>query len=202
MPCGVLAQCYLVPPMSTERDMLPLRERQAARAAIEDLVREHGSQMAAGAAIGLSQAAISKALQWTKVGPSVMRTLLQHLNLTIEQLLERYGSGAVPAEDVPALPAKEEAILTAIRFAPTATEVQIRAIANEYDTVLREAPPIDWLETLLREIQRRIVIPQRHEKNVVRRQRSEQRQIRKLRDMARPQESAAPATAKAKRSSG
>jgi hypothetical protein len=175
--------------MSTDRDLLPLHERQAARAAIEQLVHRHGSQAAAGEQLGVSQNAVNKALLYTKVGPSVMRLLLAHLGIDLPELLRRYGDPAKAPPGAPtprALTPREEAIITAARFAPGATEREIRDIATEYETILESAAPIEWLETLLREIQRRILIPQRQQRGVARRQRSEERAVRKLQDAARP----------------
>jgi hypothetical protein len=174
--------------MSTDRDLLPLHERQAARAAIEQLVRRTGSQAAAGEKIGVSQNAVNKAMLYTKVGPSVMRLLLAHLEIDLPELLRRYGDPAHAPAAAPApraMTPKEEAIVTTARFAPGASEKEIRAIAAGYDELLREAPPIEWLETLLREVQRRILIPQRQDRGALRRKRSEQRSLRNLHDAAR-----------------
>ena len=174
--------------MSTDRDLLPLHERQAARAAIQQLVNRHGSQAAAGEKLGVSQNAVNKAMLYTKVGPSVMRLLLAHLEMDLPELLRRYGDPAHAPAGAPAprtMTPKEEAIITAARFAPAASEKEIREIAGKYDTVLRDAAPIEWLETLLREIQRSILIPQRQERGVARRRRSEQRALRNLHDAAR-----------------
>jgi hypothetical protein len=192
--------------MSTDRDLLPLHERQAARAAIEQLVQRHGSQAAAGEKLGVSQNAVNKALLYTKVGPSVMRLLLTYLEMDLAELLRRYGDPAhAPAGPPPPrmMTPKEEAIVTAARFAPGASEKEIREIAGEYDGLLQSAPPIEWLETLLREVQRRILIPQRQQRGVTRRKRSEQRTLRKLHDAARPEPAAraAPAATGAKRPS-
>ena len=174
--------------MSTDRDLLPLHERQAARAAIEQLVERHGSQAAAGEKLGVSQNAVNKALLYTKVGPSVMRLLLGYLEMDLNELLRRYGDPAHAPAGAPAprtMTPREEAIQTAMRFAPGASEKEIRAIAETQDANLKDAPPIDWLEALLREIQRKILIPQQHERGVTRRKRSEQRALRKLHDAAR-----------------
>ena len=174
--------------MSTDRDLLPLHERQAARAAIEQLVNRHGSQAAAGDVLGVSQNAVNKALLYTKVGPSVMRLLLGHLGIDLPELLRRYGDPAHAPPGAPApraLTPKEEAIITAVRFAPGASEKEVRAIAAGYDEFLANAEPIEWLETLLREIKIRILAPQRQEKNALRKRRSQQRQLRKLHDAAK-----------------
>jgi hypothetical protein len=98
---------------------------------------------------------------------------------------------------------KEEAILTAARFAPGASEKEIRAIADGYDPILGSAPPIEWLEMLLREVQRKILIPQRQERGVTRRKRSEQRALRNLHDATRaePTAKASPAGTGTKRPS-
>jgi hypothetical protein len=190
--------------MSTDRDLLPLHERQAARAAIEQLVDRHGSQAAAGEKLGVSQNAVNKALLYTKVGPSVMRLLLAHLEIDLPELLRRYGDPAKAPPGVPtprALTPREEAIITAARFAPGATEREIRDIAAEYETILESAAPIEWLETLLREIQRRILIPQRQQRGVARRQRSEERAIRKLHEGARAEAAKVTPIANAKKPS-
>lgn len=192
--------------MSTDRDLLPLHERQAARAAIEQLVQRHGSQAAAGEKLGVSQNAVNKALLYTKVGPSVMRLLLAHLEMDLPELLRRYGD---PAHAPPGAPAprtmtpKEEAILTAARFAPGATEKDIREIAAAHEGHLHDAPAIEWLETLLREVQRQILIPQRQQRGVTRRKRSDQRALRNLHDAvkAAPGKTAAPAATRAKKPS-
>jgi hypothetical protein len=186
--------------MSTDRDLLPLHERQAARAAIEELVQRAGSQAAAGQKLGVSQNAVNKAMLYTKVGPSVMRLLLGHLEIDLPELLRRYGdpasapaAAAAPKKHTP----KDEAIETAVRFAPGVTEREIRAIASEFEGILAEAAPIDWLETLLREIQRRLLIPERQQRSVARKARTEKSALRKLHDAARPQVSAGAAPAKA-----
>ncbi len=152
---------------------------------------------------------MNKALLYTRVGPSVMRLLLAHLEIDLPELLRRYGdpSKAPPGAPVQrTLSAKEEAIITAARFAPGATEREIRALADEYDPVLQDAPPIAWLETLLREVQRRILIPQRQDRVATRRKQSDQRALRKLHDAMRPEPAAAakeaPAAATGKRSGG
>jgi len=190
--------------MTTERDLLPLHERQAARAAIEQLVRVHGSQNAASAALGISQNAVNKAVLYTRVGPTVMRILLEHLRLDLKGLLERYGDPtkiATPAEPAPlALQSpKEQAITTMLQFAPSADQAEVRAIADEYDTLLKDAPPIRWLDALVREVQVRILTPQREERATTRRQKNEQRQIRKLQEAAREAASAEPAAKRATR---
>src|SRR5580658_4456875 len=136
--------------MSTDRDLLPLHERQAARAAIDQLVQRHGSQAAAGAQLGVSQNAVNKAMLYTKVGPSVMRLLLAHLGMDLPELLRRYGDPAHAPAGAPAprtMTPKEEAIITAARFAPGASEKEIRKIADQYDVFLASAQPIEWLET-------------------------------------------------------
>ncbi len=155
--------------MSTDRDLLPLHERQAARAAIGELVQRAGSQAAAGQKLGVSQNAVNKAMLYTKVGPSVMRLLLGHLEIDLPELLRRYGeptgasiAAASPKKQTP----KDEAIETAARFAPGVSEREIRAIASEFEAILAEAAPIDWLQTLLREIQRRLLVPGRQESRI------------------------------------
>jgi hypothetical protein len=192
--------------MSTDRDLLPLHERQAARAAIEQLVQRYGSQAAAGEKLGVSQNAVNKALLYTKVGPSVMRLLLGYLEMDLAELLRRYGDPAHAPAGPPAprtMTPKEEAIMTAARFAPGASEKDIRTIAAEYDAILQSAQPIEWLETLLREVQRRILIPQRQQRLVTRRKRSEQRALRNIHDSLRGDSPTkpAPATTGTKRSS-
>jgi hypothetical protein len=136
------------------------------------------------------------------VGPSVVRLLLAHLGLaSVEDLVKRYGDPSAPdAPSVPSVPVtpqtpKEEAIVTAVRFAPGTTEDDVRAIANDFDSILAHAPAIEWLETLLREVQRRILIPNREQRDVARRRRSTQRTMRNLHEAAHA-EPAAPAAAK------
>ena len=51
------------------------------------------------------------------------------------------------------------------------------------DPILKDALPIEWLETLLREIQRRILIPQRNERSTARRERSTSRRAVTMRSI-------------------
>ena len=144
--------------------MLPLHERRAARAAIEELVLRFGSQAAAGGRLGVSQNAVNKAVLHTRIGPSVMRLLLAHLGIDLPELLRRYGDPALAPVGAPTpgeMTPKEEAIATAVRFAPVGAGGEVRAIADDYDAILQGAPAIEWLETLIREIQRRILVPER-----------------------------------------
>jgi hypothetical protein len=154
--------------------------------AIDEIVKKCGSQMTAGEKLGISQAAVNRAILHTKVGPTIARSLLNYLQIDMAELLRRYGDPNRPAEPAPPpLSPREEAIVTTVRFAPAASEQQVRAIADDYDAILKDAPAIEWLETLLREVQRRILIPQRQDRGMARKQRSEQRALRKLHDAAR-----------------
>jgi hypothetical protein len=164
----------------------------AARAAIVELTRQYGSQSNVAEKLGVSQPSVNKAILRTKVGPAVLRALLEHLQIDMPELLRRYGDPsqappgrAAPKAPPPVLSPVEEAIMTTLRFAPTAPESEVRAIADEYSRPLENAPAIEWLETLLREVQRRILIPQRLERGAVRKRHWEQRTLRKLQDAAR-----------------
>jgi hypothetical protein len=179
----LLLQGYVVR-MPTQ-EYLPLVERQAARAAIEQIVQTTGSQSAAGNALGVSQNAINKAVLYTRIGPAVLRAVLDHLELDVKQLVARYGdpSHAGPHHAAPAAPrsSKEEAILAGVRYGGV-READARAIADEYEAVLKDAPLIEWVETMLGQIQKRHLLPGRQEKAADRRRKSQQRVLSKLHD--------------------
>lgn len=172
--------------MSTERDLLPLYEREAAHAAIQRIVEETGSQTAAGVALGVSQNAINKALLYKKVGPSVMRVLLDHLKLDIRGLVERYGdAGELPAhagaeDGERPKTIKEEAIAAGVRYGGGVREDDVREIADRFEPILAGQPIIAWVETILREIQRTLVRPKLEQKAARRAQKSEQRAVRTM----------------------
>jgi hypothetical protein len=132
--------------MIRERDLLPLHERQAARVAIEKLVEQLGSQAAVGEVLGCSQQAINKVTAYTKIGPTIMRNLLD--------AGVKYGGGA--------------------------SERDVRAIADKYEPVLKDADVGLWVETLLREIRATLTRPRLDQKAEKRLVRSKQRIIRKL----------------------
>jgi hypothetical protein len=168
---------------------LPLVERQAARAAIEELVRSAGSQAAAGHALGLSQNAVNKAVKYTRVGPNIMRALLEYMKIDTKELLARYGGAAPSAERARAvhpptaapLSFKDEAIMAGVRYGGVREEVA-RAIADKYEAVLADAPLIEWVETMLSKIQTQHHRPAREEKAATRREKAQQRILRNLND--------------------
>lgn len=174
--------------MSTEHDVLPLYERQAARKAIEELVGRFGSQAAAGSEIGVSQNAVNKALLYTQVGPSVMRRLLDYLHVDAPTLVARYGDPsklpqAQGAARPSALSVKQEAIIAGVRYGGV-SERDVRALADKWEPVLKDEPIIVWVETLLREIQRSLLAPARAQKDAQRRKRTGQRIVRRAKEAA------------------
>lgn len=182
--------------MSTERDLLPAYEREAATAAIEEIVQTKGSQTAAGVALGVSQNAINKAILYKKVGPSVMRLLLDYLQLDIRGLVERYGDarelpahvgGAAEGERPKTM--KEEAIAAGVRYGGGVREEDVRAIADRFEPLLKNEPIIVWVETILREIQRTLVRPKMDQKAARRAQKSEQRAVRTMHAAKRARDS-------------
>ena len=176
--------------MTTERDILPLHERQAATSAIRELVDKHGSQAAAGAVLGVSQNAINKAMLYTKVGPSVMRVLLEHLGTDVPGLLDKYGdpatrparaaTGAAPAPS-PALSPKEEAIQAAVRYGGGVREKEVRELADRLESYLGDATTLVWVETLLGEV-RKNLMSMLEKKAATRAKKSEQRVIRNVQE--------------------
>ena len=164
-----------------ERDLLPLHERQAARAAIEKLVEQLGSQAAVGEALGYSQQAINRVVVYTKIGPSIMRSLLEYMRLDLRELLARYGDPeTMPAELTQPQSIKEMAIEAGVKYGGGASEKEVRALADKYEPVLKDEPIGVWVETLLREIRATITRPRLEQKAEKRMVRSKQRIIRKL----------------------
>ena len=187
--------------MSTERDLLPRYERDAAHAAIQRVVEETGSQTAAGIALGVSQNAVNKALLYKKVGPTVMRVLLDYLKLDVRGLVERYGDPSeLPAhagatEETRPKSIKEEAIAAGIRYGGGVREEDVREIADRFEPILEGQPIIAWVETILREIQRTLVRPKLEQKAARRAQKSEQRAVRTMQAARRARGAAAHADA-------
>ncbi len=183
------------------QDFLPLHERQAARAALEHLVEKLGSQTAVGAALDTSQPSINKAILYSKIGPGVMRSLLEYLQIDIKELLTRHGDPSKPLSP-PSAPRshKEEAIIAGVRYG-NVREADARAIADAYETVLKDAPLVEWIETMMREIQKRHLTPAREEKAATRRRKTQQRILRNLNDAhAQTQNEPAPAGEEKRRS--
>jgi hypothetical protein len=180
-----------------ERDLLPLYERQAARAAIEQIVERLGSQAAAGAALGCSQQAVNKAVVYTKVGPSIMRSLLEYTRLDIRELLARYGDPTtMPADAATPQSIKEMAIDAGVKYGGGANERDVRALADKYEPVLKDEPVGVWVETLLREIRATITRPRMEQRAHERSVRSHQRMVRR-RHGAKQDAAATPATSTA-----
>jgi hypothetical protein len=118
--------------MIRERDLLPLHERQAARVAIEKLVEQLGSQAAVGEVLGCSQQAINKVTAYTKIGPTIMRNLLEYLRLDLRELLAQYGDPeTMPADVTEPQSIKEMAIDAGVKYGGGASERDVRAIADD-----------------------------------------------------------------------
>jgi len=167
--------------MIRERDLLPLHERQAARAAVEKLVEQLGSQAAVGEVLNCSQQAINKITAYTKIGPTIMRNLLEYLRLDLRELLAQYGDPAtMPAEVAEPQSIKEMAIDAGVKYGGGASERDVRALADKWEPMLANADVGLWVETLLREIRATITRPRLEEKAQKRLVRSKQRLIRKL----------------------
>jgi hypothetical protein len=167
--------------MIRERDLLPLHERQAARVAIEKLVEQLGSQAAVGEVLGCSQQAINKVTAYTKIGPTIMRNLLEYLRLDLRELLAQYGDPeTMPADVTEPQSIKEMAIDAGVKYGGGASERDVRAIADKYEPVLKDADVGLWVETLLREIRATLTRPRLDQKAEKRLVRSKQRIIRKL----------------------
>jgi hypothetical protein len=166
--------------MTTERNILPLHERQAAASAIRELVGRHGSQAAAGAALSVSQNAIHKAVLYAMVGPGVMRVLLEHLGLDVPGLLDRYGDpttrpvGPPAAAPPAAISPKEEAIRAAVRYGDGVREKDARKLADRLESCLAgNATTLVWVELLLGEVRKNLIWT--HESKAPRARKAEQR---------------------------
>jgi Xaa-Pro aminopeptidase len=179
--------------MSNVRSLLPLHEREAARAALEEVVERAGNQTAAAEVLGVSQAAINKAILHKTIGPSILRVILDHFKFDVRELVERYGdASSLPEESRRPKTVKDEAIIAAVRYGGGISEKDVRAMADRLEPLLDGRPLIAWLEALLREIQHDYIRPMLEKKAATRAEKSEQRRIRKLQAVRQGRGIAAP----------
>jgi hypothetical protein len=172
--------------MSVDRELLPPHEREAAKLALEEIIKKLGTQTAVGEALRISQGTVNRALLYTRVGPVMMRALLEYLNIDLRTLLERYGKEAPPRPEVAPLSIKDEAIAAGVKYGGGVTEREVRAIADKWEPMLQNEPIAVWVETVLREIVRNFTRPRLDHKAVEAPREMQRRKVRRLKDRVTP----------------